>query len=226
MKLIRLGLCAVLIAAAPTASRAATIVVSTGAVADADGVATSALPGVMVVDFNAVDLGALPTVAGLYSYTGDGRVVVGDVVGQYAAPPRVVNPGDDPTRYLSVPINTTAPNTMTVQLYRPHDYFGLLWGSTDSYNRLSFYAGNTLLASFVPGSTLPAAANGDQVSPNNNQYFNFLFTAGWYDRIVFESSNFAFESDNHAFRAVPEPATMALLGAGLLGLAGSLRRRQ
>jgi hypothetical protein len=46
-----------------------------------------------------------------------------------------------------------------------------------------------------------------------------------FDKIVFGTTNFAFESDNHAYANVPEPGTMALMSAGLLGVAWIRRRR-
>jgi hypothetical protein len=60
---------------------------------------------------------------------------------------------------------------------------------------------------------------------------NFLFTEGdLFDRIVLVSTNWAFESDNHAFgnvtTSVPEPATLVMFGLGLMGLGVMARRRQ
>ncbi len=48
---------------------------------------------------------------------------------------------------------------------------------------------------------------------------NFQFVdGGTFDKIEFGTSNFAFESDNHALASVPEPGTFALLGAGSCAL--------
>ena len=73
-------------------------------------------------------------------------------------------------------------------------------------------------------------ANGGQSSWASNRYVNFLFTEGdFFDRIVLVSTNWAFESDNHAFgnitTSVPEPGTLAMFGLGLMGLGVVARRR-
>ena len=97
---------------------------------------------------------------------------------------------------------------------------------------MSFYNGNTLLGSFTGNDVIQAgAAFGDPVSAGSNQYVNFFLNGLWFDRIVFSTSTYAFESDNHAFAAVPapvpvpEPGTLALMGVGMAGLLLTRRRR-
>ena len=110
-------------------------------------------------------------------------------------------------------------------------YFGLLWGSIDLYNTLSFYNGNTLVGALTGGQVL-AGANGDQ-GVNGTLYVNINSTLS-FDRVVATSSEYAFELDNIAYSAdpapVPEPSTYfagALL-ALVFGVQGvrSLRSRK
>ena len=105
-------------------------------------------------------------------------------------------------------------------------YYGFLWGSPDTYNKVGFYNGSTLLGSFDGSAVLP--------SPNGNQafakYFNVYADAGEsITRVEFYSGSNAFETDNHAFIAapVPEPEIYAMMavGMGVMGWAARRKKR-
>ena len=70
------------------------------------------------------------------------------------------NNGPDTTTYL-----TTGVGSVTLTLPGQEKYAGLLWGSVDAYNTLSFYNGATLVGT-ATGTDVTASANGDQGARN------------------------------------------------------------
>jgi len=202
-----------------TAGAASAVTITFGGCAAADGsVLTTCNASATVVNFNTTTLGTLPT--GYVGSLGGGQVVQGSVPGSHAAP------AGDTSPYLAIPTRGQE-GVVTATPGGLHNYFGLYWGSMDSYNTLTFFNGATQIASLTGQDVLAAAAaQGNQTSPDSNRYVNLAFGPLSYTTVVLRSDGVAFESDNHAFGRVPEPATIALFGATLAGLAVSRRRKQ
>lgn len=171
------------------------------------GDVTTSVAGATTIDFNSS--------CGYTTCTGDFALVTGNQSGKYAQPLGVNSP------YLTVPNPLPTTQSATFTLGAAADYFGIFWGSIDSYNFISFYLGNSLVASYSGSDIVGQFANGNQLSYSSNRYINFDFGSDSYDSVKLTSNGFAFESDNHAFKAlvsVSEPASSLLLL--LMGLAG------
>lgn len=129
----------------------------------------------------------------------------------------------DPNEYVSSGIGS-----VTMKLPNASKYFGLLWGSVDSYNSLQFYSAGKLVGSLT-GTDVQTNAGGFP-GINGTVYLN-VDSAVAFDEVVASSQWYAFEFTNVAFdppasTAVPEPSSLIMLGSGLLGLALLLRARR
>jgi hypothetical protein len=194
--------------------------------------------GTILENFNALPLGAAgggPLGSGItVSFQTDAQAVSGASNGFYAAPFLSNNNGvifGDPNGAdASVYITTGSTGAFataqaTLDLGGMYQYFGLLWGSIDAYNTLDFYSGAMLLGS-ITGAQVTAGANGNQ-GVNGTLYVNINSDTP-FDQVVMRSSQYAFEFDNVALNStpIPEPASLAILGLGLLGLGAMSRARR
>lgn len=190
---------------------------------DADGVQTTTVAGATTIDFNDGSCG--------YSSCSGNYAILNGSASSHNAAPATGSGTVDSTDYLSVPNDLSQnPQSATFDLGTTANYFGLLWGSIDSYNTIDFLLDGTSVASFIGSDiTTPNAANGDQASPTTNTYVNF-YDLPTFDEVTLASTSYAFESDNHAYATigssdVPEPGNLALFGLAAIGLFAAFRRR-
>lgn len=119
-------------------------------------------------------------------------------------------------------------NPETIAFNSNQTYFGLLWGSVDAGNTVTFLEDGTVLASFT-GAALESDGVGLQGYPANGSFVDFTSTIGSFNQVVLSGNDDPFETSNFAVgaqsSAVPEPAAwaMMLLGFGMIGYA--MRKR-
>ena len=196
--------------AVPCITSASTINVTFGGnTAGGDGVVSS-VSGSSTVNFNG------DTAPSNYTITPNAGIVQGNVSNVDAAPT------NDTSYYLSTGTSSVDINLSAA----PATYFGLYWGSIDTYNTIAFTEANGTVDTYT--GTQIAAADGISANGTTSAYVNFFDNGSAFTSVKLSSTQFAFESDNHAFvaaSATPEPSTW-ILTAGGLALAGFLFRRR
>lgn len=204
MKTLKLALIA---SAALCALQAQALTVSVTAYDGTDATAHSQVVGAVENTFDPV------TAIGTYSDLS--QLVTG-------TPGWAAQPAGSTGNYLSVGPSGSQPASQTLSFAAGASYFGLLWGSPDDYNTLTL---TTNLGSYsYTGALISNPANGNRLVSG---YANFSAGPGEViQSVLWQSGSNAFETDNHAVVAVPEPETYALMLAGLAAVAGVARRRR
>jgi len=167
-------------------------------------------------------------------------VVSGSTANLYAAPVSGGSPAS-PT-YWSAPYFSTGLGTITLNFSRAEHYLGLLWGSVDhgsTFNSISFnnVTGNQVrTVATITGNDI-YDATGSNAPDGSQGYGGSFYTVlndldGTFNQIVlgstivsFEAADIQYSSATVSLGSVPEPATIAVLGSGLLALAACRRRR-
>jgi hypothetical protein len=148
--------------------------------------------------------------------------------------------GYDNTPFIDAGNNPNS-GKITMNFSSAQNYLGLLWGSVDANNTLTFYSGANGSGSVVEtitGADLVAENSavasggtdyGDTFNPWGTAYVN-VNTSATFESVVATTDTFTFEIENLAYgdfggSSIPDGGlTVALLGGSMLVL-GALRRR-
>ena len=126
----------------------------------------------------------------------------------------------DGSQYVVVEVGGSA----TLSFSTPQNYLGLLWGTIDAQDTLTFYDGANNVIGTVLGQNLPLVPSNDW-GPNSTAYVNITSTTAFSSVVATSPQQNSFEFDDVAYASVPEPASLSLLAFGVLGIT-LLRRRQ
>jgi len=133
--------------------------------------------------------------------------------------------GPDESQYLTSGVTGSPGGTISLNFTSPIHYFGLLWGSVDGYNALSFFGENDAPLGTFNGDMVKPGADGWQQA-GGSLYVNFISDLPIF-RVDATSTQFAFELDNVAYSATPEAATLTIWsGLGLCGWFAHRRGRK
>ena len=193
--------------------------------AGAPGVLTPDLASATVLTFDDLPIGILP----FYAFDGGTLSGSGAILDVWL--PQSAPPAGDTTKYLAVSYPDEV-GSVQLSLSTAENYFGLYWGSMDSWNSIAFLSNHAQIAAFSGTETADLAglaASGDQQSFTSSRYINFYLGATFYDEVILSTATFNFEVDNVAFGdpppEIPEPSPLILRGFALGGAVVLSRRR-
>lgn len=146
-------------------------------------------------------------------------------------------------RYMRVAGGTSETITINQTAGRGTNYFGMYVSAFDPGNFVDFRRGGTTVFTFAPANLLAAIGACPNVNnaycgnPRNGAvadepfvFINFENKTSFFDEVVIRqaspiTANAGYQTDNHTFGAVPEPATWLMLIAGF-GMVGVKARRR
>jgi hypothetical protein len=129
----------------------------------------------------------------------------------------VLGTGEIGNHFVGIP----GGGSLTFSFAAPTTYFGLLWGTVDDFNTITFYDGATVVGSFTGSDLL------DPPDATSAIYANFFANGGTFTSVTVTSSANSFEIDNVRVAATPLPAALGLFGSAIaaMGALGLRRRR-
>jgi len=114
----------------------------------------------------------------------------------------------------------------TITFNATQKYFGMLWGSVDTSNTVSFFENGAPVASYT-GAELES--NSVALTPWDapGSFVDFVADGSGFNQIVLSENTTFFETANYAVAGVPEPTAwaMMLLGVGAIGASMRMARR-
>jgi hypothetical protein len=179
----------------------------------------------LVETFSSYAVGTLPS----SFIAGDGFVQAVSSANSYANPNDLANGfGSASNNFYTLPRATNgspldmAPYEVVWNAGVNATQFGLFWGSPDQgSNKITFLLGGVEVGGAGNGTF--SITSGDGQNANSSYYV--LDAGGVFDQVRFSTGNIAFEFDNLAVAAVPEPGEWAMMMAGL-GVVSLIARRR